>query len=145
MSEGMTVGLVCDALQMALWKRKMPKDVIVHSDRGSQYCSTLYQSLLTQHELKCSMSTKGSCYDNACAESFFHSLKVGVIHGEQFKTRNAMRRQVFEYVELDYNKQQTTNNSGTVHWDDQPRGLRSPNDRLDQYPLLLGKIKRRVS
>ena len=87
MSERMMADLVCDALQMSLWKRKMPKGVIVHSDRGSQYCSTLYQSLLTRHELKCSMSAKGNCYYNACAESFFHSLKVEAIHGEQFETR----------------------------------------------------------
>ena len=76
MSERMTADLVCDALQMAVWKHKMPKGVIVHSDRGSQYFSILYQSLLTRHELKGSMSAKGNCYDNACAKSFFHSLKV---------------------------------------------------------------------
>lgn len=55
---------------------------IVHSDRGSQYCSSRYQSLLSQHKLACGMSAKGNCYDNACAESFFHSLKVEVVHGE---------------------------------------------------------------
>lgn len=114
MSERMTADLVCDALQMALWKRKMPKGVIVHSDRGSQYCSMLYQSQLTRYELKCSMSAKGNCYDNACAESFFHSLKVEAIHGEQFKTRNDMRRQVFEYVELDYNKQRRHSAIGMI-------------------------------
>ena len=114
MSERMTADLVCDALQMALWRRKMPKGVIVHSDRGSQYCSTRYQSLLTRHELKCSMSAKGNCYDNACAESFFHSLKVEAIHGEQFKTRDAMRRQVFEYIELDYNKQRRHSAIGMI-------------------------------
>ena len=114
MSERMTADLVCDALQMALWKRKMPKGVIVHSDRGSQYCSMLYQSLLTRHELKCSMSAKGNCYDNACAESFFHSLKVEAIHGEQFKTRDVMRRQVFEYIELDYNKQRRHSAIGMI-------------------------------
>lgn len=105
MSECMTADLVGDALQMALWSRKMPKGVIVHSDRGSQYCSSLYQSLLIRHDLRCSMSAKGNCYDNACAESFFHSLKVEAIHGERFATREAMRRQVFEYIELDYNRQ----------------------------------------
>ncbi|MED5250604.1 MAG: IS3 family transposase [Pseudomonadota bacterium] len=114
MSERMTADLVCDALQMALWRRKMPKGVIVHSDRGSQYCSTRYQSLLTRHKLTCSMSAKGNCYDNACAESFFHSLKVEAIHGEQFTTRNDMRRQVFEYVELDYNKQRRHSAIGMI-------------------------------
>lgn len=72
MSERMTADLVGDALQMALWGRKMPKGVIVHSDRGSQYCSMLYQSLLTRYELQCSMSAKGNCFD--C-----QSLYVGFI------------------------------------------------------------------
>ncbi len=114
MSERMTADLIGDALQMALWSRKMPKNVIVHSDRGSQYCSTLYQSLLTRHELRCSMSAKGNCYDNACAESFFHSLKVEAIHGERFETREAMRRQVFEFIELDYNRQRRHSAIGMI-------------------------------
>ena len=104
MSERMTTALVCDALQMALWRRKIPVGVIVHSDRGSQYCARAYQDLLTSHQLHCSMSAKGNCYDNACAESFFHSLKVEAIYGEPFSTRQAMRECVFEYIEVDYNR-----------------------------------------
>ncbi len=114
MSDRMTADLVGDTLKMALWRRKMPKKVIVHSDRGSQYCSPLYQSLLIQHDLKCSMSAKGNCYDNACAESFFHSLKIEAIHGERFETRAAMRRQVFEYIELDYNRQRRHSAIGMI-------------------------------
>ena len=104
MSERMTATLVCDALRMALWRRKMPTGVIVHSDRGSQYCSHDYQRLIATHKLLCSMSAKGNCYDNACAESFFHSLKVELIHGERFVTRDAMKEAVFEYIEVDYNR-----------------------------------------
>jgi transposase InsO family protein len=104
LAERMTADLVCQALQMALWRRKMPKGVIVHSDRGSQYCSTVYQGLLTKHQLICSMSAKGNCYDNACAESFFHTLKVETIHGERFATRVEMHSAVFEYIEVDYNR-----------------------------------------
>jgi putative transposase len=103
MSERMTANLACDALNMAIFRRKRPKGVMVHSDRGSQYCSHAYRQLLQQHELLGSMSAKGCCYDNACAESFFHSLKVEAIHGEQFVTREAMRQTVFEYIETDYN------------------------------------------
>ena len=103
MSERMTTDLVCNALQMAVFKRKRPKDVIVHSDRGSQYCSHAYRELLQQHQLRGSMSAKGNCYDNACAESFFHSLKVEAIHGERFATRENMRQTVFEYIETRYN------------------------------------------
>ncbi len=67
----MTAQLACDALQMALWWRKRPRNVIVHSDRGSQYCSADYQALLKRHNLRGSMSAKGYCYDNACVEASF--------------------------------------------------------------------------
>ena len=97
MSERMTANLVCEALTMALWRRKMPNGIIVHSDRGSQYCSSAFQGLLDRHGLTCSMSAKGNCYDNACAESFFHTIKVEAIHGERIRTREAMRRTVFDY------------------------------------------------
>lgn len=103
MSDRMKSSLVCNALRMALDQRR-PAGTIVHSDRGSQYCSKDYQSLLTSHKLKSSMSAKGNCYDNACAESFFHSLKVEAIHGNTFPNRRQMRRAVFEYIEIDYNR-----------------------------------------
>ncbi|MDT4330763.1 IS3 family transposase [Methylomonas sp. MV1] len=103
MSERMTTDLVCDALKMAIFRRKRPKGVRVHSDRGSQYCSHAYRQLLEQYQLLGSMSAKGSCYDNACSESFFHSLKVEAIHGERFENRETMRQTVFEYIETDYN------------------------------------------
>lgn len=104
MSPRMTAQLACDALQMALWRRKRPENVIVHSDRGGQYCSADYQALLKRHNLRGSMSAKGNCYDNACAESFFHSLKVECIHGERFISREIMRTTVFNYIECDYNR-----------------------------------------
>lgn len=78
MSPRMTAQLACDALQMALWRRKRPENVIVHTDRGGQYYSDNYQRLLKRHNLRGSMSAKGCCYDNACVESFFHSLKWNV-------------------------------------------------------------------
>ena len=114
MGERMTADLVCDALRMGLWRRKHPKGVIVHSDRGSQYCSAAYQDLIRAHELRCSMSAKGNCYDNACAESFFHSLKVESVHGERFRTRDQMRATVFEYIETDYNRQRRHSTLGYI-------------------------------
>lgn len=114
MSERMTAALVCDALRMALWRRKMPAGVIVHSDRGSQYCSHDYQRLIATNKLQCSMSAKGNCYDNACAESFFHSLKVEMIHGERFVTRAAMKEAVFEYIEVDYNRTRRHSANGYI-------------------------------
>ncbi|EFR5480575.1 IS3 family transposase [Salmonella enterica] len=104
MSSRMTAQLACDALQMALWRRKCPENVIVHTDRGGQYCSTDYQSLLKRHNLRGSMSARGCCYDNACAESFFHTLRVECIHGEDFVSREIMRTVVFNYSECDYNR-----------------------------------------
>ena len=114
MSERMTARLGCDALKMALWRRGMPTGVIVHSDRGGQYCSGAYQALLDEHGLICSMSGKGNCYDNACAESFFHSLKVEAIHGERIGTREEMRQVVFEYIEVDYNRDRRHSANGNI-------------------------------
>ena len=74
------------------------------ADRGSQYCSADYQRLLSTHRLACSMSKKGDCYDNATMESWNHSLKVEAIHGERFTTREAAKAQVFEYIEVYYNR-----------------------------------------
>ena len=104
MRDRMKAGLVCDALTMALFRRGMPKGVIVHSDRGSQYCSHRFQSLIEKHQLRCSMSKKGDCYDNACAETFFHSLKVELIHGVRYTTREEAKRAIFDYIETYYNR-----------------------------------------
>lgn len=104
LSNRMTRQLVCDALTMALWRRGFPKGVLVHSDRGSQYCSGDYQQLLNDHQLICSMSRKGNCWDNAIAESFFHTLKVEAIRDERFQTREELQQTVFEYIEVDYNR-----------------------------------------
>ncbi|AUO65409.1 transposase [Citrobacter freundii complex sp. CFNIH2] len=104
MSSRMTARLACDALQMALWRRKRPENVIMHTDRGGQYCSAAFQALLKRHNLRGSMSARGNCYDNACTESFFHSLKVECIHGERFASREIMRAAVFNYIECDYNR-----------------------------------------
>jgi putative transposase len=104
MAERMTTTLVADALKMALYKRKFPKKVIVHSDRGSQYCSREYQALLGGHNLVCSMSKRGDCYDNAAMESWNHSFKVEAVHGERFLTRAAARAATFEYINVYYNR-----------------------------------------
>ena len=96
--------LVCQALLMALWNRKFPKGVILHSDRGSQYCSKDYQQLLATHQLVCSMSRKGNCWDNAVAESFFKTLKSELIRQETYETRGRAKQEIFEYIETYYNR-----------------------------------------
>lgn len=89
---------------MALWRRKRPESVIVYTDRVGQYCSADYQALLKRHNLRGSMSGRGNCYDNACAESFLHSMKVECVRGERFASREIMRTTVFNYIECDYNR-----------------------------------------
>ncbi|SRG81603.1 IS3 ORF2 [Shigella flexneri 2a] len=98
------LAVVIDLWSLALWRRTRPRNVIVHTDRGGQYCSADYQAQLKRHNLRGSMSAKGCCYDNACVESFFHSLKVECIHGEHFISREIMRATVFNYIECDYNR-----------------------------------------
>lgn len=104
MGDRMPASLVCDALRMALFNRKMPRGIIMHTDRGSQYCSRDHRDLLNEHGLIASMSARGNCYDNAAMESWNHSLKVEAIHGERFVTREQARAHVFEYIEVDYNR-----------------------------------------
>lgn len=104
MSESIDADLVCDALTMALWRRKFPAGVIVHSDRGSQYASNAFRKIIADNQLAQSMSRKGDCWDNACAESFFHSLKVELIFGEPLQNREKTRAAIFEYIEVDYNR-----------------------------------------
>lgn len=103
MNKRMDKQLVIDALRMALFRRKFPRGVIVHSDRGSQYCSHEYQKLLHKGRLICSMSKKGDCYDNAAMESWNHSLKTELVHGERYATRLHAEKSITEYIEFYYN------------------------------------------
>ena len=76
--------------------------------------SAKFQALLTAHAIKPSMSKKGDCFDNACAESFFHSMKVECVHGEIVKTRDQMREIIFEYIEVDYNRKRRHTTIGGI-------------------------------
>ena len=96
--------LVQDALTMAIWRRGEIKEVIVHSDQGSTYASGAYQKQLSINNLRCSMSRKGECLDNAVAESFFGSLKNELVYHEDYKTRAEARQSIFEYIEVFYNR-----------------------------------------
>ena len=102
-SERINAQLVCDALKMALRKRGYPKGVVVHTDRGSQYCSGAYQKLIKAYGLVCSMSGKGNCYDNAVCESFFHTLKVEHVYRLSFESIEHAKQQIFWFIEAYYN------------------------------------------
>jgi transposase InsO family protein len=104
MSDRIDSRLVVDALEMAVQRELPGEGLVAHSDRGVQYASEHYQALLRKHGLTCSMSRKGNCWDNAPMESFFATLKKELIHQEQYATREAARRSVFEYIEAFYNR-----------------------------------------
>lgn len=104
MDATMTRQLVLDALRQAVWRYRPPAGLIHHSDRGSQYACHDYQQALRDYGMICSMSRKGNCYDNACMESFFGTLKRELIYGSRFKTRAEARQAIFEYIEVFYNR-----------------------------------------
>lgn len=112
MSERMTAPLVNDALVMAMWKRKPATGLMVHSDRGSQYASKLYQKTIKRNEFVCSMSRRGNCWDNAPSESFFHTLKMELTHHRRYRTREEAKREIFEYIEVFYNRQRRHSSIG---------------------------------
>ena len=102
--ERINAALVCHALKSALHKRGNPKDVIVHTDRGSQYCSHAYRRLIQAYELHASMSGKGNCFDNAACESFFHTLKVEWVYQQTFSSIEQARTAIFWFIEAYYNR-----------------------------------------
>ena len=104
MRERMTKELVIDALRMAWFRRRPAPGLIHHSDRGSQYCSHEFQKQLAEYGMLSSMSRKGNCWDNAPSESFFNSLKNERVHGERYESRAAARADVFDYLEVFYNR-----------------------------------------
>lgn len=104
MRERMTKELVIDALRMAWFRRRPPPGLIHHSDRGSQYCSHDFQKQLAAYGMLASMSRKGNCWDNATSESFFNSLKNERVHGKRYETRDEARTDLFEYIEIFYNR-----------------------------------------
>lgn len=96
--------IVLDALMMAVWRRKPASKVLVHSDQGSQYGSDDWRRFCLQHNLEPSMSRRGNCWDNAVAESFFSSLKKERIKKRIYKTRELARADIFDYIEVFYNR-----------------------------------------
>ncbi len=93
-----------EALQAALRTRHPHPGLLHHSDRGSQYTSRDYQSVLEQAGARYSMSRKGNCWDNAVAESFFHSLKTERIRHRHYRTRDDAYTDIHDYIERFYNQ-----------------------------------------
>ena len=106
--------LTIQAMQQAILRRSPTKGLICHSDRGSQYAGNDFKAILAQNEFVGSMSRKGDCWDNAVAASFFHTLKVELIHRIKFRTRDEAKRRIFEYVEMYYNRRRAHSTLGNL-------------------------------
>jgi len=106
--------LTTQAMRQAILRRNPTKGLICHTDRGSQYAGNDFKAILAQNEFVGSMSRKGDCWDNAVAESFFHTLKVELIHRNKFRTRDEAKRKIFEYVEMYYNRRRAHSTLGNL-------------------------------
>lgn len=114
MSDRMSKSLVINALDEAVKRYDPAAGLLVHSDRGAQYCSKEYQQFLTERGYICSMSRKGNCWDNAPMESFWGKLKMEWLSDKVFKTRAEARRAVFDYIELFYNTKRLRSKNGYI-------------------------------
>jgi len=108
----MDENLVIRTLDKAIAVRGKQKNLIFHSDRGSQFASLRVRMLLEQNEIRQSMSSKGNCYDNAPTESFFSTLKRELVCRENFKTREEAKQKLFEYIEVFYNRKRRHSSLG---------------------------------
>ncbi|EBX9481601.1 IS3 family transposase, partial [Salmonella enterica subsp. houtenae] len=130
MQSRMTKDIVLNALLMAVWRRNPQKQVLVHSDQGSQYTSHEWQSFLKSHGLEGSMSRRGNCHDNAVAESFFQLLKRERIKKKIYGTREEARSDIFDYIEMFYNSRRRHGSSDQM----------SPTEYENQYYQRLGSV-----
>jgi len=126
MADHMRSELVLEALNQALFQRHGEGPLTAHSDRGSQYCSEAVSERLRLLGIRASMSRKGNCYDNAYAESFFHTLKNELVHRRHYRTRKEATVDIFEYIEGWYNNQRLHSSLG----------YKTPNDYEQQYLLV---------
>ncbi|WP_213233704.1 IS3 family transposase [Caballeronia sp. NK8] len=110
----MTADIVIDALTMAWFRRRPEPGAMHHSNRGSQYASHDFQRKLTEYGMRCSMSRKGNCWDNAPTESFFNSLKNERVHATRYRTHQEAMADLFEYLEVFYNRSRRHSSLGFV-------------------------------
>lgn len=114
MGANMTVELVLDSLRMAINSGRSTQDCIHHSDRGSRYASRVFRQILEDHKMICSMSRKGNCWDNAVAESFFHTLKTEWVYYHDYETREEAKQSLFKYIEAYYNRKRSHSSIGYI-------------------------------
>ncbi len=133
MAAHMHAELVCEALQMAIVQRNPKAGLIVHSDRGSQYASALYQDLLNKHGFVCSMSRKGNCWDNAVMERFFLNLKMERIWRKSYANHTEATNDITNYIVTFYNSIRMHSSLGYL----------APNifeSQTQKHPILVSEI-----
>jgi transposase InsO family protein len=113
LKDSLATPLVIDALQKAAGKRTSLQGAIFHSDRGSQYASKAFRRQLADHGMCQSMSAKGDCYDNAVAESFFHTLKTELVHHQNFQTKQEAKEKIEAYIDY-YNRTRLHSYNGYI-------------------------------
>jgi len=112
LSESLERHSMIRAFQKALFRRRPGKGLLVHSDRGIQYASLDFRNLLKQKNFAQSMSRKGNCWDNAVAESFFHTIKTQLIYHRQFREKDETEQALFSYIEIYYNRRRRHSTNG---------------------------------
>jgi putative transposase len=123
MGTGLGKDLAVKALLMAMIRRRPPRGIVLHTDRGVQYCAGAFRELAAERGIVQSMSRKGDCWDNACAETFFASLKTELIGSFIFESREQARREIFEYLEVFYNRRRLHSYLGYVTPEEFERSL----------------------
>lgn len=114
MEEHMETSLIVRALDMAIGNRRPDTGLLHHSDRGCQYTSGGYRQLLAENGITASMSRRGDCYDNACAESFWGRLKVELIYRQHYRTRAEAKAAIFDFIEVFYNRTRRHSSLGFI-------------------------------
>jgi len=114
MDKNMDKRLVINALLMAVYQRQPKREVLVHSDQGSQYGSADYLAFLKENNLRPSMSRRGNCHDNAVAESFFATIKKRIVRKKIYSTRNDAKAEIFNFIEMFYNPIKRHSHTGGV-------------------------------
>jgi putative transposase len=114
MAGHMRTELVLAALDMAVGRRRPTPGLVHHSDRGSQYASRAYRETLEKHRMEASMSRKGNCWDNAVMERFFGSLKSEWLADQRYLTREQARRDIVQYIEMEYNSNRLHSTLGYI-------------------------------
>lgn len=112
MDDNLKTTLVTQALEQALLRQGIAQGLMHHSDRGSQYTSQEFKDLTAKHGIQLSMSGKGNCYDNAVAESFFHTLKTEHTNFCEYRIKEEAKISIFEYIEVFYNRQRIHSTTG---------------------------------